>query len=302
FGVVMPYTALVIFITGFIYRIITWARSPVPFSIPTVCGQAKSLPWIKANNTESPYTAWGVLRRMVLEICFFRSLFRNDCTELKEGQKLLFNGNKGLWLAGLVFHWSLLVILIRHFRLFLEPIPSYIAWLQRIDGIFEIALPALLMTDICIIVALLYLFFRRVTSPQVRYISLPADYFALLLVFGICISGMLLRYFYKVDIMEIKRFALGIVGLHPVIPKETGLVFYVHLFLVSTLFAYFPFSKLMHMGGVFLSPTRNLKNDSRMKRHVNPWDYPVAVRTYEEWEDIFREAMKEAGLPTEKER
>jgi nitrate reductase gamma subunit len=299
FSIIIPYTAIVIFIAGFIYRIIIWARSPVPFSIPTVCGQEKSLPWIKASSAESPYTGWGVLRRMTMEICFFRSLFRNDCADLKEGQKLLFNSNKLLWIAGLVFHWSLLVILMRHLRLFLEPIPSFVAWLQRTDGVFEIALPALLMTDICIVAALLYLFFRRVTSPHVRYISLPADYFALLLVFGICISGMLLRYFYKVDIMEVKRFALSIVGLHPVIPKETGLVFYVHLFLVSILFAYFPFSKLMHMGGVFLSPTRNLKNDSRMKRHVNPWDYPVVVHTYEEWEDDFREAMKEAGLPIE---
>ncbi|MEK7730415.1 MAG: menaquinol oxidoreductase, partial [Planctomycetota bacterium] len=61
------------------------------------------------------------------------------------------------------------------------------------------------------------------------------------------------------------------------------------------------FSKLMHMGGVFLSPTRNLANTSRMKRHVNPWNYPVDVHTYEEWEDEYRDKMKAAGLPLEKE-
>jgi nitrate reductase gamma subunit len=55
------------------------------------------------------------------------------------------------------------------------------------------------------------------------------------------------------------------------------------------------------MGGIFLSPTRNLKNNSRMERHINPWDYPVKVHTYEEWEDDFRGAMKEVGLPVEKE-
>ena len=46
------------------------------------------------------------------------------------------------------------------------------------------------------------------------------------------------------------------------------------------LFAYFPFSKLMHMGGVFLSPTRNLANNNRMRRHVNPWNPEVEVHTY----------------------
>jgi hypothetical protein len=54
------------------------------------------------------------------------------------------------------------------------------------------------------------------------------------------------------------------------------------------------------MAGIFLSPTRNLANNSRAKRHINPWNYEVRVHTYEEWEDEFREKMKSAGLPVEK--
>ncbi|HSR11750.1 MAG TPA: menaquinol oxidoreductase, partial [Thermodesulfobacteriota bacterium] len=80
-----------------------------------------------------------------------------------------------------------------------------------------------------------------------------------------------------------------------------GLPFFIHLFLVTALAVYLPFSKLMHMGGVFLSPTRNMANDNRMRRHVNPWNYPVKVHTYEEYEDEFRARMKAAGLPVEKE-
>nr|NIP42934.1 menaquinol oxidoreductase [candidate division Zixibacteria bacterium]NIR65035.1 menaquinol oxidoreductase [candidate division Zixibacteria bacterium]NIS16995.1 menaquinol oxidoreductase [candidate division Zixibacteria bacterium]NIS46820.1 menaquinol oxidoreductase [candidate division Zixibacteria bacterium]NIT53366.1 menaquinol oxidoreductase [candidate division Zixibacteria bacterium] len=79
-------------------------------------------------------------------------------------------------------------------------------------------------------------------------------------------------------------------------------MFYIHLFSVSVLFGYFPFSKLMHMGGVFMSPTRNMANNNREKRHVNPWDYPVKTHTYEEWEDEFRDVMKAAGMPLEKEK
>ena len=74
-----------------------------------------------------------------------------------------------------------------------------------------------------------------------------------------------------------------------------------HLFLVTILLAYFPFSKLMHFAGVFMSPTRNLANNNRMKRHINPWNYPVKVHTYDEYEDEFRDLMKAAGLPVEKE-
>jgi hypothetical protein len=35
--------------------------------------------------------------------------------------------------------------------------------------------------------------------------------------------------------------------------------------------------------------------------HVNPWNYPVKAHTYDEYEDEFRDVMKEAGLPVEKE-
>jgi hypothetical protein len=67
------------------------------------------------------------------------------------------------------------------------------------------------------------------------------------------------------------------------------------------LLAYFPFSKLMHMAGVFLSPTRNMANNNRAVRHINPWDYPVKTHTYEEYEDEFREKMKKSGVPVDKE-
>ena len=79
------------------------------------------------------------------------------------------------------------------------------------------------------------------------------------------------------------------------------MIFYIHLFLVSVLAIYFPFSKLMHLGGVFLSPTRNLANNSRAQRHINPWNPDIKIRTYEEYEDEFREKMKSVGLPVEKE-
>jgi hypothetical protein len=49
-----------------------------------------------------------------------------------------------------------------------------------------------------------------------------------------------------------------------------------------------------------MSPTRNLANNSRAKRHINPWNYPVKVHTYAAYEDEFREKMIEAGLPVEK--
>ncbi len=301
FGVVIPYLAIITFVGGFIYRVMEWSRSPVPFRIPTTCGQQKSLPWIKHDKVDNPFTAVGVVIRMFLEILFFRSLFRNTKCELSEGGKISYRWEKWLWLFSLAFHWSFLVVLIRHLRFFLEPVPASLQFLEKIDGFVQVGLPGLFLSGAVLLVAAVFLFLRRVYIPQVRYISLAADFFPLFLIISVALSGILMRYFAKVDIVGAKELTMGLATFHPTIPEGIGGIFYVHVFLVSVLLAYFPFSKLMHLGGVFLSPTRNLPNNTRAYRHINPWNPPVKVHTYQEYEDDFRERMIEAGLPVEKE-
>lgn len=301
FGIVVPYAAILTFLGGFVYRILKWAKSPVPFRIPSTCGQQKTLPWIKNSNLESPHNALGVMGRMALEILFFRSLFRNTKAEMKEGPRLVYGSSKWLWAAGMAFHYTFLVIFIRHFKYFVEPVPGWVSLAQNLDGFFQVGLPIIYLTDIAIVAAVGYLFCRRLLDAKVRYISNAADYFPLLLIGAIAATGILMRYFFKVDLASVKQLAVGLLTLHPMLPEGISSLFYIHLFLVSTLIAYFPFSKLMHLGGVFLSPTRNLANNNRMKRHVNPWNYDVKVHTYEEYEDEFRGVMKAAGMPLEKE-
>lgn len=300
FGVVIPYTAFLIFVIGVIYRVVRWGCSPQPFHIPTTCGQQKSLPWIKDSKIENPSSWGGVIVRMALEVFLFRSLFRNSKTELKEG-KVVYGSTKWLWLAGLAFHWSFFIILLRHLRLFTEEVPGFVMGIESLDSFFQVGTPLLYMTNVVFLLAVTYLFLRRIFIPNVRYISLTSDYFPLFLLLSIGITGILMRYFIKVDLIGVKELTMSLVSLAPKLPEGIGVLFYIHLFLVSVLFAYFPFSKLVHMAGIFLSPTRNLTNNSRIQRHINPWDYPVKVHTYEEYEDEFRDKMKKAGIPVEKE-
>ncbi len=301
FGMVIPYIAVALFFVGLVYRVLRWAAVPVPFRIPTTCGQQKSLPWLEHSKLDNPFTATGVLGRMALEVLLFRSLFRNTKTELRDGPQLTYGSNKWLWIGAMAFHWAMLVILVRHLRFFTEPVPFLVSFLQQVDAFFQAGVPAYYATSFLFIAALAYLLLRRLASPQLRYISLINDYFPLFLLLGVGISGFWLRYLDKTDIVGIKELTLGLVSLSPTFPESISSLFYGHFFLVCVLFAYFPFSKLMHMAGVFLSPTRNMANNNRAVRHINPWNYPVKVHTYEEYEDEFREKMKGAGLPVEKE-
>lgn len=301
FGVIIPYIAFIVFVIGFLYRVVDWGKSAVPFRIPTTGGQHQSHTWIKQNKLDNPSTTAGVVGRMILEVFLFRSLFRNSRMQISSGPKLSYGSWKWLWLGAIAFHYSFFIIFFRHMRFFTEPVPFLFEWLDKLDGILQIGVPTLYISEIVILASLAYLFFRRVVVPQLRYISLASDYFPLFLLFGIVISGVFMRFFIRTDIIDIKELTMGLVTLHPQVPSGIGVIFYIHLFLVCILFAYIPWSKLMHMGGIFLSPTRNLANNNRVQRHVNPWNYPVKLHTYEEWEDEYRDKLKEAGIPVEKE-
>jgi len=306
FGVIIPYLALLVFLVGFILRVLRWAKVPVPFRIPTTCGQQKTLPFIKGQELDNPSSMLGVIGRMALEVFLFRSLLRNTRTEVRQtddGPKVVYNSNLWLWAAGLAFHWTFLIVVVRHMRFFTEPVPFFIGWVEYVDAILEVGVPTWYITDFAILGAVSFLFVRRLWDARLRYISLPGDFFPLVLILTIACTGMMMRYLpcSRVDVEGVKALGMNLVSFKFALPDDPiGGVFFVHLFLVCCLLAYFPFSKLMHMGGVWFSPTRNMANSNRVVRHVSPWEINTHPHTYAEYEDEFRETMAKVGLPVDK--
>ncbi|MGD2071410.1 MAG: menaquinol oxidoreductase, partial [Gemmatimonadota bacterium] len=126
FGIVLPYAAVTVLVVGVVYRVVDWARSPVPFRIPTTAGQQRSLPWIRHQKLDNPSTGRGVVGRMALEILAFRSLLRNTRSEMTERNRLVYGTDLWLWAGALAMHWALAVVLLRHLRLFTEPVPGFV--------------------------------------------------------------------------------------------------------------------------------------------------------------------------------
>lgn len=305
FAYCIPGTAFIIFLVGFACKIISWAKRPVPFRIPTTGGQQQSHDWITQNKWDNPSTGPQTFIRMALEVLAFRSLFRNTKTVLThdDGKNpiVAYVSAKWLWLFAILFHYGFLIVVIRHMRLLMQPVPAPIAFLDWSDSILQILTPTIYISDLLLLGGLSLLLLRRFFDAKVRYISLVNDYFPLFLILGIALSGVYMRYIAKVDIMSIKDVVMGLATLNFKVPTGVDVSFFVHLFLVSTLLVYFPFSKLMHMGGVFLSPTRNMPNDTRINHYENVWNNPaIKPHSYEAYEDEFREPMFEAGLPLEK--
>ena len=296
------YAAALAFIGGVTWRVWVWAGTPEPFRIPTTSGQQRSLAGIEASRVESPSTRAGVVGRMCLEVFLFRSLFRNTGhagTPAGQGVNpgLIFPERKALWLGAMALHWSLLVIVVRHLRLFVDPIPRVVTALAVADGFFEAGSPTWYVTDVVVVAALGYLLFRRLRDPLLRYLTLPADYVALAALMAVVGTGILLRYVVRVDFVAARGYALGLAAFAPAGLPAPGIWVAAHLLSVSFLLAILPFSKMIHAAGVWLSPTRNQPNDSRRRRHVNPWNAPVPVHGYGAWQEEFRDKLVAAGLP-----
>jgi nitrate reductase gamma subunit len=301
------YAAAGVFIGGVVWRVWVWAGTPEPFRIPTTSAQQPSLAGIAASRVESPSTRSGVMCRVLLEVFMFRSLFRNTGIGTTPAGQARFPGlgfpeRKALWLGAMAFHWSLLVILVRHLRLFVDPIPQVVSAVTALDGFFELGSPRWYATDLVVVAALGYLLLRRLCDPLLRYLTLPADYLALAALGAVAGTGVLLRYVAQVDLVAVRGYTLGLAGFARVQLPAPGVWLATHLLSVSFLVAILPFTKMIHAAGVWLSPTRNQANDSRRRRHVNPWNAPVPVHGYEAWQDEFRDKLRIAGLPIEGEQ
>jgi nitrate reductase gamma subunit len=69
---------------------------------------------------------------------------------------------------------------------------------------------------------------------------------------------------------------LGLLTLNPV-PPPLHPLFLIHYLLVLALLLYFPFSKLLHAGGIFFSPARNQPYDIQQadRPYINRSKYPL---------------------------
>ena len=241
---------------------------------------------------------------MALELFLFTSLFRNTAAGPTFGSgdvaaRPVFLERKGLWLGALAFHWSLLVVAVRHLRLFVEPVPRAASVLAAVDGFFQLGAPHWYITDVVLVVALAYLLGRRLANPLLRYLTLPADYLALGALLAVVSTGIVVRYVARTDLVAVRQFTLGLAAFAPTAIPVPGFWLVAHLLSAAFLLAIFPMTKMVHAAGAWFSPTRNQPNDSRRRRHVNPWNAPGPVHGYEAWEDEFRDKLEAAGIPLE---
>jgi nitrate reductase gamma subunit len=232
--------ATAVMIIGLARKARQYRATPAPLKIPV---------------TPAPKSVGGVVYRMAKEVLLFASLFRS---------------NKWIWMFGYLFHVGLALAFIRHLRYVISP--DNLLWplisLEIVQSFGKYA-------GIFMILGLAGLLARRILVARVRYISAPSDYLMLILIMVIGMSGLVMSFIPAayIDIVQLKSFMMGITSITGFeineLPVSGPLL--VHLGLVAVLGFVLPISKLLHIPGVFYSPTRNQIDNPREKRHIVEW-------------------------------
>ncbi len=220
---ILPYITIVIFVAGMLYRLYIWSKTPQP-------GALTLFP--------APKSGAASFFNVIRESFLFPSLFKGD---------------KALWVMAWVFHVTLALIAIGHIRVFTD-FPGLWAAL----GINADTMSAVSggIAGVIILICALALIFRRLTILRVKEISNVTDYFALLLIIAILLTGDYMRF--------AEHFDLGITRIYfqnlltfsvtaSTIPQSG--MFMVHFLLAQILIIFIPFSKIMHFGGIFFTQT-----------------------------------------------
>ena len=224
---VLPYISVAVLTIGLLYRIGRWASGRVVHNITL---------------TSAPTTQAGALADIATEAVLFRSLYKAD---------------KSLWGGSWIMHMSLFMILGGHVMGigFLGLQFYYIGLTSAHTSEY---LSNLLGTSfgVLVLLGLMYLLYRRLTINEVKLVSAPSDYLHLIMLIAIVTAGNLMRFVpeWGIHYEPVRDYVANLLTLTPITPDMEVMhkpMFAIHLLLVQILMMYLPFSKLLHIPGMF---------------------------------------------------
>ncbi|MFC1859026.1 respiratory nitrate reductase subunit gamma [Thermodesulfobacteriota bacterium] len=156
--------------------------------------------------------------------------------------------NPLLWIFLMLFHFCLILLFIGH--------------LELIDDfrIFQIIEHEVFLgggfVGLILAVSLLFFLFRRLVSPN-RELSIPEDYYLLILLFLTVLFGSQMDwartwyYYEELSVEDYREYLSSLLYLRPELPSNVvmsghSFMLVLHVFFANLFLMFFPFSKIMH--------------------------------------------------------
>ena len=210
----LPYFTLTVLILGFIFRIQRWLSGKK--------GEEIGLKSYKAIKY--------VVKDWFLNLILFKKVFKR---------------RKMMWLLILIFHFSAAAVLFGHLRGFGIWSADWFLFLGEKNVEFMVEILPIYMGGI-LAFATFVLLFRRIISNDVRSISWPDDYFAIIILILAIFTGMMTRLTVAVHQPLKIEFIPGILILS-IEKTPIDIWMDLHFLFTQIFFMYIPFSKLIHI-------------------------------------------------------
>ena len=156
---------------------------------------------------------WRACLALLPEIFFMRRLYK---------------ANPAVWLGEWVFHASFILVLIRHLKYFLTPVPAFVWRMQGVGGIASYAMP----------LSLLYIIILKAIVNRGKYLF-AYNYFLLTAFILVSSIGVMMRTFFYPDPLAVKQFITGALGLKAAAAPES-LPFIIHFSLFLIILPFLP--------------------------------------------------------------
>lgn len=217
----LPYLTFLVGVLGLARRIARWRRAPL--------ARAPLFPL--------PPTRTAAWRRTAAELCLLRGLHAAD---------------RARWLGAWPLHVALALLAVGHVRAVVD-FPGLWRGLglspEAVDRLAQAAGGAV---GLVALAACFVLLARRLVVPRLRQITRTGDLLALLVLLAVIVSGNALRFGPGLELAPIRAYFLSLAVLSPApLPEPPG--FALHFLLAQILFAWAPWSKLVHAPGVFFA-------------------------------------------------
>ncbi|MGB9803320.1 respiratory nitrate reductase subunit gamma [Desulfofundulus sp.] len=220
---ILPYITVTVFIIGVVYRLWRWAAARIVHNITL---------------SPFPQTKTEVLGIYLREIVLFRNVFKFD---------------RPLWAGAWPMHVALLNVIGGHVVgfYFLGKQFVYLGTSEALSKYLSNLLGTVF--GIIMLAGLLYLLYRRLTIDKVRQVSNPSDYLLLLLLIAIVSLGDFMRLApqYGMHYEPVRKYFATLMTFQPAAIPEGNPFFFIHMLLAQVLIMVLPFSKLMHLFGMF---------------------------------------------------
>jgi nitrate reductase gamma subunit len=156
--------------------------------------------------------------------------------------------NPLLWAFLMLFHICFLLLILGHIEL--------IAKIDALQVISHDIFPGRGFIGLILTIALIFFLFRRFVSP-VRDLSVPEDYYLLVLLFLIVIFGSQMDWarrwygYSEMTVQDYRTYLSSLLLLKPVLPNGIltsghSFMLVLHIFFANLFLMFFPFSKIMH--------------------------------------------------------